>query len=116
MFDIDCVSRSTTSSSAGPFPNAQRHVSLANIATAFLSQRKSSSRRSSARRKKRLTIQEKKPANCKRQSSHAAAAELTSASDGKKNGMATILKIDPGTANGTSKHHTALVRQVSCLS
>lgn len=45
-----------------------RHVSLANIATAFLSERKSSSRRqSSNRRKKRLTIKGKRASNSGRQ-------------------------------------------------
>ncbi|CAF0870362.1 unnamed protein product [Adineta ricciae] len=47
-----------------------RHVSLANIATAFLSERKSSSRRtSSGRRKKRLTMRDKKGSGSRNASS-----------------------------------------------
>ena len=54
-----CSLRATSGSGDPPSGTQNRHVSLANIATAFLSERKSSSRRqSSARRKKHLSIKD----------------------------------------------------------
>ncbi|CAF1236733.1 unnamed protein product, partial [Didymodactylos carnosus] len=43
--------------------SSNRHVSLANIASAFITERKSSSRRQSGRRKKRLTVKSRRQSN-----------------------------------------------------
>ncbi|CAF3933657.1 unnamed protein product [Rotaria magnacalcarata] len=62
----------TSSGSGNAPPDVQNgHVSLANIATAFLIERKCSSRRqTSVRRKTRLTIQGRSPSIARRQSNH----------------------------------------------
>ena len=91
-------------------------MSLANIATAFLSERKSSSRRQpSARRKKRLTINEKKASHPRRQSSYSngsgSAAGQRLSAEKMENGIATILMVNSGAVGGNNKHRTTMVSQ-----
>jgi hypothetical protein len=89
-----------------------RHVSLANIATAFLTERKSSSRRqSSNRRKKRLTIQEKKTANSRHQSNTANDILGQRISlENMEGGIAAIFMMNLNSANANNKNRTTMVR------
>lgn len=107
---------STVTSAELPASTHHRHVSLANIATAFLSERKSSSRRQpSARRKKRLTISEKKASHQRRQSSYSngsgSAVGQRLSAEKMENGIATILMVNSGAVGGNNKHRTTLVSQ-----
>ena len=91
-----------------PTTSQHRHVSLANIATAFLTERKSSSRRhSTRRRKKRLTIQEKRTSNSRHSNdtSHGQRISL----DANEGGMAVFMTTLNGN-NANNKHRTTLVR------
>lgn len=97
-------------------PSQNRHVSLANIATAFLSERKSSSRRqTSGRRKKRLTLTEKKSGSLRGQSNFANPTEVMLAQrlSGEKmeTSIATILMVNGNANGGNNKHRTAMVRK-----
>ncbi len=89
-----------------------RRVSLANIATAFLTERKSSSRRqSSTRRKKRLTAKGSQILNnTNRQSSYTTAAdEILGQRLSKENmdgGIATLFVL-----NGDNKHRSITVKK-----
>jgi hypothetical protein len=91
-----------------------RHVSLANIATAFLSERKSSSRRqNSGRRKKRLTIKGKRTSNPKRLSNYPNAADDTIGQrfslETMEGGFATMLMTNGGTTSVNNKHRATMV-------
>jgi hypothetical protein len=97
-----------------PSTNQHRHVSLANIATAFLSERKSSSRRqSSGRRKKRSTIKGKKTSNPRYKSG------FSTTTDGIKGqrislenmdgGIATIFMTSMAATGANNKHRSATV-------
>jgi len=91
-----------------------RHVSLANIATAFLSERKSSSRRQSTnRRKKRLTIQEKKTANSRHQTNttNDILGQRISL-ENMEGGIAAIFMMNLNSANANNKNRTAIVRKL----
>ena len=106
--------RTSTATGADRPPNTQhRHVSLANIATAFLSERKSSSRRQpSSRRKKRMTI-EKKKSHSRRQSTYSSGTETVIgqrlSGDKMENSIATILMVNSGAVGGNNKHRTTMV-------
>ena len=113
-------SSSTGNGNDAPMPSQHRHVSLANIATAFLSERKSSSRRqTSGRRKKRLTPSEKKSGSIRRQSNFGNPADVMLAQrlSGEKveGGIATILMVNGSANGGNNKHRTTMVRNVSVL-
>jgi len=101
------IFRTTSGYGDIPEPTYTRHVSLANIATAFLSERKSSSRRQSGnRRKKRLTIREKaspKPSN--ERISPRISLET------RDNGIATLFMTNMSLTNPTNKHRTTIVRK-----
>ena len=111
-------SSSTGNGSDAPMPSQHRHVSLANIATAFLSERKSSSRRqTSARRKKRLALSEKKSGSIRRQSNFGNPTDVMLAQrlSGEKGegGIATILMVNGSANGGNNKHRTTMVSNVS---
>lgn len=108
-------STGTGNGSDAPIPSQNRHVSLANIATAFLSERKSSSRRqTSARRKKRLTLNERKSGSLRRQSNFGNGAEANLgprlSADKVEGGIATILMVNGGANGANGKHLTTMVR------
>jgi hypothetical protein len=93
-----------------PPTTQNRHVSLANIATAFLTERKSSSRRHSInRRKKRATIQ-KRTSNPRHQNntSNDILGQRISL-DTMDGGIATIFMASMSSTNPNNKHRTALV-------
>jgi hypothetical protein len=105
----------TIGGSGDPPPGTQnRHVSLANIATAFLTERKSSShRQSSARRKKRLTINGRTSStNSARQSNYPTAADeilgQRSSSEIMDGGIPTIFVL-----NTDNKHRSTTVKKTS---
>ncbi|CAF0807710.1 unnamed protein product [Adineta steineri] len=92
---------STSAGSHDPPPiSHNRHVSLANIATAFLTERKSSSlRHGSGRRKNRSTIKEKKKTSQLRHQSSCPKAVDTLlgqrlSSENGENGISTIFMIN----------------------
>jgi len=92
-----------------------RHVSLANIATAFLTERKSSSRRqSSNRRKKRLTIQEKKTSKSKHQTNTAddILGQRISLENMDGN-IAAIFMTNLSSTNPNNKHRIVRRRKIS---
>ncbi len=90
-----------------------RHVSLANIATAFLSERKSSSRRtSSGRRKNRSTIKGKRVSNPRYQSPFSGGADILGqrvSLETMEGGMATIFMTTAGVTGANNKHRTTTV-------
>ncbi|CAF0820041.1 unnamed protein product [Rotaria sp. Silwood1] len=93
-----------------------RHVSLANIATAFLSERKTTSRRqSSGRRKKRLTSKDKRTSDSKYQSNYSNtssnATGQRSSMQNMEGGIATIFMANVST-NTNNKHRTNLVIKI----
>lgn len=106
---------------SGPdiIPSPQnRHVSLANIATAFLSERKSSSRRhSSGRRKKRLNLQEKKSSTSRPQSSFSTGVDdlfgQRSSSGNMESSIVAMFMTSSSstTTNANNKHRNTLVRR-----
>lgn len=120
MTIIECIEKTlfslylrTTGKSRDSYPVAShRHVSLANIATAFLSERKTSSRRqNSVRRKKRLTIKDKRTSNTRIQSNVTNnILEQRLSGHNMDNGIVTIFMT---TANAASnnKHRANLVRK-----
>ncbi|CAF1928579.1 unnamed protein product [Rotaria magnacalcarata] len=93
---------------------SHRHVSLANIATAFLSERKTSSRRqSSNRRKQRLTTKDNQnqdsrlSTNCANTNNPGLGQQLTvQNTDGE---ITTIFMARTSTANANNKHRTNVV-------
>lgn len=90
------------------------HVSLANIATAFLSERKSSSRRqNSVRRKTRLTIKGKQTSNASRQSSYTTTTDemLDQRLSGENmdSGITTLFVPSGPVTNGDNKHQSKVV-------
>jgi hypothetical protein len=92
-----------------------RNVSLANIATAFLTERKSSSiRQSSIRRKKRLTSKGPQSPTVQRQSSYITAADeilgQRISTETMEGGLATLFVPINGTINGDNKHRSTVVR------
>lgn len=94
-----------------PAGTQNRHASLANIATAFLSERKSSSRRqSSTRRKKRLTTKGTQGPNISRQSSYTTAADeilgQRSSAENMDGGIATLFG-----STGDNKHRSTTVKK-----
>ncbi len=92
-----------------PPTTQHRHVSLANIATAFLTERKSSSsrRQSSNRRKKRLTIQEKKSSNLRRQTNtNDAILGQRISLENMDGGIAAIFMSNLSSTNPNNKHRT----------
>ena len=101
-------------------PTRNRHVSLANIATAFLTERKSSSRRqTSARRKKRLTVKEKRSDSrgsviCSGATNGGTLAQKHSGNT-MDNGIATIMTLTGAPTAGNNKHHTTMVSKHEVL-
>ncbi len=103
--------RTSGGSGDPPAGTQNRQVSLANIATAFLSERKSSSRRqSSIRRKKRLTTKGPKTSNTSRQSSFITAADeilgQRLSTENMEGGTSTLF-----IPNGDNKHRSTTVRK-----
>ncbi|CAF4499647.1 unnamed protein product, partial [Rotaria socialis] len=96
---------------------SHRNVSLANIATAFLSERKTSSRRqSSNRRKQRLTVTDKQnndsrlSTNCANTNNPGLGQQFTvQNTDG---GITTIFMAHTSTANANNKHRTNAVIKI----
>ncbi len=96
-----------------------RHVSLANIATAFLSERKSSSsrRQSSGRRQKRLTVKENKPSKSRHQSTFPSATNdilgQQSSSGAMAGGFAAIFMTNGNATGANNKHRVTLVIKIN---
>ncbi|CAF0889791.1 unnamed protein product [Rotaria sp. Silwood1] len=89
------------------------HVSLANIATAFLSERKSSSRRqNSIRRKTRLTVKGQQISNVRRQSSYPTVTDEIKdqrlSSDNMDVGISTLFVPTSAITNGDNKHQSKM--------
>jgi hypothetical protein len=114
-----CSIRTIGGSGDPPSGSQNRHVSLANIASAFLSERKSSShRQSSARRQKRLTVKRRKSSYPKRQSNYPTAADeilgQRLSTEIMDEGIATIFA-----SNSDNKHRSTTVNlvlyKVKCL-
>lgn len=101
-------------------PTAQnRHVSLANIATAFLTERKTSSRRqTSGRRKKRLTIKESQASNGRRSTNYSSATTSSvfinpMSMQSVGGSISTIFMTHTSsTAGVNNKHRTTLVMKI----
>jgi len=95
-----------------------RHVSLANIATAFLSERKSSStrRQSSGRRQKRLTVKENKPSKSRHQSSFSSATNdilgQQSSSGATAGRFSAIFMTNVNATGANNKHRVTLVIKI----
>ncbi|CAF1235415.1 unnamed protein product [Adineta steineri] len=90
-----------------------RHVSLANIATAFISERKSSSRRqSSAPRKKRLTKKGQQISTKKRSSIYSSGTDEIldhrSSLEIMQGGISTIFPHSDTTTSADNKHRSAV--------
>lgn len=112
LFFFLLLHRNSAGSGDPPAGIPNRQVSLANIATAFLSERKSSSRRqSSTRRKKRLGTKGGSGSSASRHSSYATTADdiLSQRFSAEEIpcGIATILVST--TNNADSKHRTTAV-------
>ncbi|CAF3806153.1 unnamed protein product [Rotaria sordida] len=93
------------------------HVSLANIATAFLSERKSSARRqNSVRRKTRLTIKGQHPSNAKRQSSYTTTTDeildQRLSAENMDAGITTLFVPTNAVTNGDNKRPSKLILDV----
>ncbi|CAF2823904.1 unnamed protein product [Rotaria sp. Silwood2] len=91
------------------------HVSLANIATAFLSERKSSSRRqNSIRRKTRLTIKGQQTSNVRRQSTYPTATDeildTRLSAENMDAGITTLFVPTNAITNGDNKHQSKMVK------
>ena len=107
--------RTSGGSGDPPSGTANRQVSLANIATAFLSERKFSPRRqSSTRRKKRLTTKSVQGSTSSRHSSYATTTDDILAQrpsiDDTQNGTATLFVPTVVTTNAENKHRSTTVR------
>ena len=108
--------RNSGGSGDTPEGTQNRQVSLANIATAFLSERKSSARRqSSIRRKKRMTTKGVQGSNTTRQSSYATAADeilgRRLSTENMDVGIATLFLPNGATNNGDNKHRSTTVNE-----
>ncbi|CAF0902573.1 unnamed protein product [Adineta ricciae] len=93
-----------------------RHVSLANIATAFLSERKSSSRRtSSGRRKKRLTMHDKKGSGSRNTSSFSTGLNdlfgQRLSSENMESNIAAIFMTNISGTGANNKHRSTVLSQ-----
>lgn len=103
-------------------PTSQnRHVSLANIATAFLSERKSSSRRtSSGRRKKRLAMHEKKGSGSRNTSSFSTGLNdifgQRLSSENMESNIAAIFMTNISGTGANNKHRTTVVSELVAFS
>ncbi|CAF2730946.1 unnamed protein product [Rotaria sp. Silwood2] len=109
--------RTSGKSQDSPPISTHRHVSLANIATAFLSERKTTSRRqSSGRRKKRLTSKDKRTSDSKHQSNYSNttnnAVGQQSSIQNMEDGAATIFMTNVNTTSTNNKHRTNLVIKI----
>ncbi|UJR28134.1 hypothetical protein I4U23_009391 [Adineta vaga] len=109
---------SGTSADSRDLPSTpqNRHVSLANIATAFLTERKSSARRlSSGRRKKRLANQEKKSSNSRLQSSFPNGLNdlfgQRLSSENMEHNIAAMFMTTSSGAGANNKHRATLLSQ-----
>jgi hypothetical protein len=107
-------SSATGTTSDRPDVNHHRHVSLANIATAFLSERKNSSRRqTSIRRKKRVVNNERRTS--RRQSNYSGASEKNIGQrvsmDRMNSVVAATLVVNSVAVGGNSKNRTTTVRK-----
>ncbi|CAF1376092.1 unnamed protein product, partial [Rotaria sordida] len=93
-----------------------RHVSLANIATAFLSERKTSRRHSSGYRKKRLTSKDKSTSNSKHQSNYSNTTNNVIGqrllTQNTEDGLATVFMVNFSTTSTNNKHRTNLVIKI----
>ena len=106
--------RTSGGSGDPPTLTQNRHVSLANIATAFLSERKSSARRqSSGRRKKRSTIKGKRASNPRYHSPFSGGADgilgQRISLETMEGGIATIFMTNAGGTGSNGKHRTNTV-------
>jgi hypothetical protein len=117
LFLFFLLSRYRTSGGNGDPPAGapNRQVSLANIATAFLTERKSSSRRpSSTRRKKRLATKVIQGSNTNRHSNYITAADeilnQRLSGDNMDVGIATLLVPNTTTINVDNKHRSKTVK------
>ncbi|CAF3391835.1 unnamed protein product [Rotaria socialis] len=111
----------TSGGSGNAPPDVQNgHVSLANIATAFLTERKSSSRRqTSVRRKTHLTIKGRSSSNAQRQSNYPTGVdellEQRLSGENMDGSISTLFVPTSGIINSDGKQQSKLVKKNSDL-
>jgi hypothetical protein len=92
-----------------------RQVSLANIATAFLSERKSSAQRQSSARRKRLTNKGQTSLSTSRHSSYATTADdilsQRLSSENMEGGISTLFVLNSATTNGDNINRSNTVKK-----